>query len=112
MARSVCAGYFPSSRTENFTDAPPGTRSRPFSNFPAVLLKLTAAFADPTNHTSPFVGPSSNSSVTPLSAALLTRYEYMSAPERAKQIEYLGRYGQDRIRKIAKRLKADLVRAA
>ena len=44
--------------------------------------------------------------------ALLTRYEYMSAPERAKQIEYLGRYGQDRIRKIAKRLKADLVRAA
>ncbi len=44
--------------------------------------------------------------------ALLTRYEYMSATERAKQIEYLGRYGQDRIRKIAKRLKADLVRAA
>ena len=44
--------------------------------------------------------------------ALLTRYEYMSAAERAKQIEYLGRYGQDRIRKIAKRLKADLVRAA
>ena len=41
-----------------------------------------------------------------------TRYEYMSAAERAKQVEYLGRYGQDRIRKIAKRLKADLVRAA
>ena len=30
----------------------------------------------------------------------------------SKQIEYLGRYGEDRIRKIAKRLKADLVRAA
>jgi uncharacterized protein (DUF2336 family) len=44
--------------------------------------------------------------------ALLTRYEYMGASERAKQVEYLGRYGQDRIRKIAKRLKADLVRAA
>lgn len=44
--------------------------------------------------------------------ALLTRYEYMGAIERAKQVEYLGRYGQDRIRKIAKRLKADLVRAA
>ena len=44
--------------------------------------------------------------------ALLTRYEYMSAAERAKQVEYLGRYGQERIRKIAKRLKADLVRAA
>ena len=44
--------------------------------------------------------------------ALLTRYEYMGATERAKQVEYLGRYGEDRIRKIAKRLKADLVRAA
>jgi uncharacterized protein (DUF2336 family) len=44
--------------------------------------------------------------------ALLTRYEYMGSSERAKQVEYLGRYGQDRIRKIAKRLKADLVRAA
>lgn len=44
--------------------------------------------------------------------ALLTRYEYMGSVERAKQVEYLGRYGQDRIRKIAKRLKADLVRAA
>jgi uncharacterized protein (DUF2336 family) len=44
--------------------------------------------------------------------ALLTRYEYMGSIERAKQVEYLGRYGQDRIRKIAKRLKADLVRAA
>ncbi len=44
--------------------------------------------------------------------ALLTRYEHMSSTERAKQIEYLGRYGEDRIRKIAKRLKADLVRAA
>lgn len=44
--------------------------------------------------------------------ALLTRYEYMSSAERAKQVEFMGRYGQDRIRKIAKRLKADLVRAA
>jgi uncharacterized protein (DUF2336 family) len=44
--------------------------------------------------------------------ALMTRYESMGAADRAKQIEYLGRYGQDRIRKIAKRLKADLVRAA
>lgn len=44
--------------------------------------------------------------------ALLTRYEHMGPVERAKQVEYLGRYGQDRIRKIAKRLKADLVRAA
>jgi uncharacterized protein (DUF2336 family) len=44
--------------------------------------------------------------------ALMTRYETMGPADRAKQIEYLGRYGQDRIRKIAKRLKADLVRAA
>lgn len=44
--------------------------------------------------------------------ALMTRYENMGSADRAKQIEYLGRYGQDRIRKIARQLKADLVRAA
>ena len=44
--------------------------------------------------------------------ALMTRYEAMSGPERAKQIEFVGRYGEDKIRKVAKRLKADLVRAA
>jgi uncharacterized protein (DUF2336 family) len=44
--------------------------------------------------------------------ALMTRYESMGSADRAKQIEYLGRYGEDRIRKIAKRLKADLLRAA
>ena len=44
--------------------------------------------------------------------ALMTRYENMNATERAKQIEFLGRYGTERVRKIAKRLKADMVRAA
>ena len=44
--------------------------------------------------------------------ALMTRYEAMDSADRAKQIEYLGRYGEERIRKVAKRLKADLVRAA
>ncbi len=44
--------------------------------------------------------------------ALMTRYEAMSSTERAKQIEYLGRYGEDKIRKVAKRVKADFVRAA
>ena len=44
--------------------------------------------------------------------ALMTRYEAMDGADRAKQIEYLGRYGEDKIRKVAKRLKADLVRAA
>ncbi len=44
--------------------------------------------------------------------ALMTRYEAMSPQDRAKQIEYLGRFGEDKIRKVAKRLKADLVRAA
>ena len=44
--------------------------------------------------------------------ALMTRYEAMDATDRAKQIEYLGRYGEEKIRKVAKRLKADLVRAA
>jgi uncharacterized protein (DUF2336 family) len=44
--------------------------------------------------------------------ALMTRYDTLTAPERAKQIEYLGRYGEMRIRKVARQLKADLVRAA
>ena len=44
--------------------------------------------------------------------ALMTRYEAMPPQERAKQIEYLGRFGEEKIRKVAKRLKADLVRAA
>lgn len=44
--------------------------------------------------------------------ALMTRYEQMNSTDRAKQIEYLGRYGSERVRKIAKRLKADMVRAA
>ena len=44
--------------------------------------------------------------------ALMTRYEYMNANERARQIEFVGRYGTERVRKIAKRLKADMVRAA
>ncbi len=44
--------------------------------------------------------------------ALMTRYEQMNSADRAKQIEYLGRYGSERVRKIAKRLKADMVRAA
>ena len=44
--------------------------------------------------------------------ALMTRYEQMNSADRARQIEYLGRYGSERVRKIAKRLKADMVRAA
>ena len=44
--------------------------------------------------------------------ALMTRYENLSSADRTKQIEYLGRYGDDRVRKIARRLKADMVRAA
>jgi len=44
--------------------------------------------------------------------SLMTRYEAMTSPERAKNIELLGRYGEIKIRKVAKRLKADLVRAA
>ncbi|MDE2447103.1 MAG: DUF2336 domain-containing protein [Alphaproteobacteria bacterium] len=44
--------------------------------------------------------------------ALMTRYEFMNANERTKQIEYVSRYASERVRKIAKRLKADMVRAA
>lgn len=44
--------------------------------------------------------------------ALMTRYETMAAQDRTKQIDYIGRYGDQHVRRIAKRLKADLVRAA
>lgn len=44
--------------------------------------------------------------------ALMTRYEGMSPADRAKQIEYLGRFGEDKIRKVAKRVKVDFLRAA
>ena len=44
--------------------------------------------------------------------ALMTRYGALPAIDRAKSIELLGRYGEAKIRKVAKRLRADLVRAA
>jgi hypothetical protein len=44
--------------------------------------------------------------------ALMTRYEAMDAQERAKQIEHLSHYADQNVRKIAKRLKADMLRAA
>jgi uncharacterized protein (DUF2336 family) len=44
--------------------------------------------------------------------ALMTRYENMQTAERAKQLEFVGRFAEDRVRTIAKRLKADMVRAA
>jgi uncharacterized protein (DUF2336 family) len=44
--------------------------------------------------------------------ALMTRYENMSVHERTKNLEFVGRYGEDRVRKIATRLRADMLRAA
>ncbi len=44
--------------------------------------------------------------------ALMTRYENLSPADRAKQIEYVGRFADERVRKIARQLKADLQRAA
>ena len=44
--------------------------------------------------------------------ALMTRYEALPPKERTKHLEYVGRFAADRARIIAKRLKADLVRAA
>lgn len=44
--------------------------------------------------------------------ALMTRYENLSPLDRAKQIEYVGRFADERVRKIARQLKADLQRAA
>ncbi len=44
--------------------------------------------------------------------ALMTRYENMQGAERSKNLEFIGRFAEDRVRKIAKRLRADMVRAA
>ena len=44
--------------------------------------------------------------------ALMTRYEHMQTSERSKNLEFIGRFAEDRVRKIAMRLRADIVRAA
>ena len=44
--------------------------------------------------------------------ALMTRYESMPLKERTRHLEYVGRFAAERARLIAKRLKADLLRAA
>lgn len=44
--------------------------------------------------------------------ALMTRYETMPTQERAKHLEFLARFAEDRVRVIARRLRADMVRAA
>jgi uncharacterized protein (DUF2336 family) len=44
--------------------------------------------------------------------ALMTRYEFMPQKDRAKHLEFVGRFAEDRVRIIAKRLKADIARAA
>lgn len=44
--------------------------------------------------------------------ALMTRYETIPAKERTRSLDYVSRFGSDRARLIARRLKADLVRAA
>jgi hypothetical protein len=44
--------------------------------------------------------------------ALMTRYEDLDATDRSRQIEFLGRYGDEAVRRIARRLKSDLARAA
>ena len=44
--------------------------------------------------------------------ALMTRYETLSPTDRARQIEYISRFAEDRVRKIARQLKLDIQRAA
>jgi uncharacterized protein (DUF2336 family) len=44
--------------------------------------------------------------------ALMTRYPMIPLKERAKHLEFVGRFAEDRVRMIARRLKADIVRAA
>jgi uncharacterized protein (DUF2336 family) len=44
--------------------------------------------------------------------ALMTRYESMPPRERTRHLDYVGRFAAERARIIARRLRADLVRAA
>ena len=44
--------------------------------------------------------------------ALMTRYETMPLQERARHIEFIGRFAENRVRTIARRLQADILRAA
>ena len=44
--------------------------------------------------------------------ALMTRYETIALKDRTKHLEFVGRFAEDRVRIIARRLKADIVRAA
>jgi uncharacterized protein (DUF2336 family) len=44
--------------------------------------------------------------------ALMTRYEHMQVSERTKNLEFIGRFAEDRVRKIAQRLRSDIGRAA
>lgn len=44
--------------------------------------------------------------------ALMTRYDDLRSAERARQLDYVGRFGEEKVRLIARRLKADMVRAA
>jgi hypothetical protein len=44
--------------------------------------------------------------------ALMTRYEHMQIAERTKNLEFIGRFAEDRVRKIAQRLRSDIGRAA
>ena len=44
--------------------------------------------------------------------ALMTRYESISVADRSKLLDFVGRLAEDRVRTIAKRLRADLMRAA
>lgn len=44
--------------------------------------------------------------------ALMTRYETMSNVDRTRNLELIGRYAEDKVRRIATRLRADMSRAA
>jgi hypothetical protein len=43
---------------------------------------------------------------------LMTRYEHIQISERTKNLEFVGRFAEDRVRKIAQWLRAGIVQAA
>ena len=44
--------------------------------------------------------------------ALMTRYADLGMAERTKLLDFIGRFSDDRVRAVARRLKGDLLRAA
>jgi uncharacterized protein (DUF2336 family) len=83
------------------------------SGLPSVCLGLLVGFAEVVVDTrEEGVNIGRESFGRRLLEALMTRYDMLNGNDRAKAIDYIGRFAEDRVRKIARQLKVDIQRAA